>query len=215
MRFEYLSLLRNEYTFAFNKIYRLFPKTDWRPSFYMIIDETIARDIKEELLQSELPRIYAGNNVNRVLGDDKRIRYIHRSFFDKKTELPLFQPDLRRGPGYACYTVTYDAFQLAWHMGFREFYTLGIDGKYNLRVLGEVDVKEPKKHVANVSAANSYFDADLFRDGETMVLPLEAEQRLAYISAKNFIEKNNGKIYNAAPDSPMELFDRCDLREIL
>ena len=41
---EDLELLRNEVTFASNRIYKMFDKTDWRPTFYAVFDESVASD---------------------------------------------------------------------------------------------------------------------------------------------------------------------------
>ena len=40
---EDLEKLKGEYTFASNKIYKLFDKTSWRPDFYAIFDENVGK----------------------------------------------------------------------------------------------------------------------------------------------------------------------------
>lgn len=215
MKVEYLDLLRGHFTFAFNKVFRIFNETSWRPSCYMIIDAPIAESIRDELLQSEIQTIHAGENTRSALGKHPRLKYFPRSFLREKQETPGFQTDLRRGPAHACYTVTYDAFQLAWHMGFRKFYTLGIDCKYDIKSVENSKPIYNNMKLGQVDAGTSYFHADMFRKGETMVLPDVEMQAKAHIAARRFIEANGGEVYNVAPDSPMELFKHRDLMEVL
>jgi hypothetical protein len=215
MKVEYLDLLGNHFTFAFNKVYRLLGQTSWRPSCYMIIDATIVESIRDELLGSEIQTIYAGENIRSALGRHTKIRYFPRNFLQRKEDIPEFQTDLRMGPINACYTVTYDAFQLAWHMGFRKFHTLGIDCKYDIKSIEDSQPIYDGMNVGKVDAGSSYFHADMFRKGEKMVLPDVEMQAKAHFAARRFIEANGGEIYNVAPDSPMEIFERRKLMEVL
>lgn len=215
MKIEYLDLLKGHFTFAFNKIYRVFDQTSWRPSCYMIIDAPIAGSIRGELLESEIKVIHAGGNTRASLGKHSKLRYFPRIFLRGRDEVPGFQTDFRKGPAHACYTVTYDAFQLAWHMGFRKFYTLGIDCEYDIKSVEDSQAIYSNMRVGRVDSGNSYFHQEMFRKGETMVLPDVEMQARAHIAARRFIESNGGEVYNVAPKSPMEIFKRRSLMEVL
>jgi len=215
MKIEYFDLLQNEITFAFNKIYRLFDRITWRPTYYMIIDKEIATEIKEELLDSEIETIYAGDNTRSVFLNSEKVVYFRRKYLKSTGDVPGFEGELRKGPLHACYTVTYDAFQLAWFMGIREFYTLGIDANYKIGDIKDSSNIHGHLTVAKADPGDSYFDPDLFRQGETMVLPRVDMQMRAYICARNFIERNGGVVYNAATESPLEIFPKKSLHSVL
>jgi hypothetical protein len=213
MRTEYFDLLKNEFTFGFNRIFRLFVKFDWRPSFYVIVDHNIAEGVRDELLASSLDRIWAASELRVALGDDPRIFYFGRKFHTSKTELPEFTSNMR-DPIVANSTVTYDAMQIAWHLGFREFYTLGIDGDYKLGNIRDVTVEASDRKLAYVDASNAYFAPELLLPNERTVLPQQLEQWQSYCAARGFIEANGGSIYNAAPDSPLDVFERKPIHEL-
>ena len=46
---EDLNLLKNETTFATNRIYEVFDKTDWRPTYYVNQDHTLIRTFTNQI----------------------------------------------------------------------------------------------------------------------------------------------------------------------
>ena len=52
-----LEMLQNEITFATNKIYQIFPQTNWRPTYYGMLDEGVGMSDVKVYIQSQLSHI--------------------------------------------------------------------------------------------------------------------------------------------------------------
>jgi uncharacterized Rossmann fold enzyme len=65
LKMEDLDKLKNEYTFAANKIYLAFEETDWRPTYYCIQDlKLFLRDFESIIQKVEAKvKFIAGNGV--------------------------------------------------------------------------------------------------------------------------------------------------------
>lgn len=109
-------------TFAVNRIYQIFPQTDWRPTYYVSTDHVMLRDKLEEA--DKIPakikfiplqnKYYLGIRV-------KGAKYFFRNDNRQKDPPEGFSLDCTdqvnmRG------TVTIACMQLAIHMGYRQIY---------------------------------------------------------------------------------------------
>ena len=65
-----LSRLRDETTFASNKIYLAFDDTDWRPTYYSVVDVLVARHNAEKIRALELTHVHSVH-VRPALGPDR------------------------------------------------------------------------------------------------------------------------------------------------
>lgn len=64
LRVDDLDKIKNEYSFASNKIYKIFDKTMWRPDYYVICDAIYLRESLEEIKSNiKCPIFYAFNTV--------------------------------------------------------------------------------------------------------------------------------------------------------
>ena len=55
LKVEDVEKLKDEFTFAFNRIYYIFDKTSWRPNFYISEDLKILEKSKNEINKLDLP----------------------------------------------------------------------------------------------------------------------------------------------------------------
>ena len=55
---EDLSCLTGEHCFAANRICNAFSKTDWRPEYYMCVDSSVFKDMKDTISSLNLPNIF-------------------------------------------------------------------------------------------------------------------------------------------------------------
>jgi hypothetical protein len=213
LKIEYLERLGGEYTFAANQIFRCFSQTSWRPSFYVIGDSNIGTIHKEAIMAANFPKMFVSSHMRHILNGSRKIVYFNKSHESYTSEIPPFSPN-------SCkiveggYTVSYLAMQIAWHLGFREIYTLGIDANYS-HVVNEVLSENGNYSLIRADHSKSYFIPNMVRPEEPTIVPHADRQILAYMSAKNYIEANGGLIANAAPDSPLQVFGRKDLGEVL
>ena len=211
LKIEYLDRLQNETSFAANMIYRSFSQTHWRPTFYVLGDVEVAKNYAHEITAAVPSTLLLSDFLaSHFLLSDRVVlfRKEHESFENVE---PLFSNNVLkivRGG----YTVTYLMLQLAWWMGVREFYVLGVDCRWNLndyKVSGQegqifqtAEIKE---------TASSYFIKNYFRAGEKCIKPTHIhEQVLSLQAARKFIERHGGKIYNVAKESPLDVFEHMD-----
>jgi hypothetical protein len=114
------------------------------------------------------------------------------------------------------WTVTYHMMQLAYYMGIKELYLLGMDFSFQL----------PPKRVETGLAGGygtslesvgerNHFHPDYRKPGELWALPDLAMQLRAYSLAKETFESAGRKIYNASRATKLEVYPRISLEEVL
>ncbi|MDA9981754.1 DUF115 domain-containing protein [Gammaproteobacteria bacterium] len=209
-----LNKLKNEITFACNKIYLSFNDTDWRPTYYSVIDRLVAENNHEAIAQlpffkifSSVVKPYFENASDIIWLNDLRSPTINgaRQF--------VFSKNAHKGT-YGGFTVIYTQLQLAYYMGIREVYLLGID----------FDFKESSATGAKTSAGESilknngepnHFHSKYRAQGELWTKPRLDYHYQAFSAAKNAFEAANKRIYNASRKTKLDLFQRVDLDTIL
>lgn len=212
MKLEYLEKLKEEFTFSANQIFKVFSLTSWRPSFYVIADTIIAQHHKDTILNLPIPVKFVSSHMRSDLNGRKSIIYFPKTHENYIDQPPPFSPNcLSKVEGG--YTVSYLAMQLAWFMGFREIYVLGIDARYDTKVVKPIE-SHGSYELVKANTSGSYFLPDMISESETTFLPLPERQILAYISAKDFIESNGGIIANVAADSPLPTFQRINFESL-
>ena len=206
---EDLEHLKDEVTFASNGIYKIFAKTDWRPTYYAIFDEGVGKrkDIAENASKLSCLKFFRqeGYLVYRKIAGPKC--YIHSWYSRKYLDRPEFSENLLEGV-YSIATVTYCMIQIARWMGFEEIYILGADNRYAYSRLKDGTV------VKNEGVA-SYFS----ETGEKMPDPSSAvstwEMDAAYEYAEKYSKEHGFRIYNATRGGFLEKFERVSLDEVL
>ena len=199
---EDLELLKNEVTFASNRIFKMFEQTEWRPTYYAVFDDSVAAD---KDLQSNVNAMPCEGKFLRAQGwlSNRGINnpcYIHSFHSRKYLVTPEFSLDLSKGI-FTIATVTYALIQIAYHMGFREIYLLGVDHKYRN--------EQKKDGTIIVNNTKSYFgDAGNF---EKTVVAASWEMEEAYKFAEQYSRENGFRIYNATRGGHLEIFERVDL----
>lgn len=202
LKVEDLNMLHenNVLSIAFNKIYKIFEKTEWRPTYIGITDP----DIAEKLDYSKLGdiQVFQGDNIEhweqgRAFENATKFHLINNDFSPNR---PLFSEDICLGTYRGC-TVAYDmGLQFAAYMGCKEIVLLGMDHS----VVGKVYEK-------NNHFCDDYFDEEEEnRFSEKGQRFHKDEMTLAYESAKFYANKHNINIYNATRGGKLEVFKRID-----
>lgn len=212
---EDLERLKDQYTFASNKIYLMFDKTSWRPDFYGGIDSsTVNRDNIEKVKEISCKNmflldkcqyereIYNLNNVFYLKGNEQ---------FDRNK--PKFDYDITK-PMYFL-GITFTLIEIAIYMGFKKIYLLGVDMTYATpeeiknndtskyafckEYINEEDLKQQKALLKN----NYNYEADM-----KLV-------RKAYEIQQKDSEKMGVKIYNCTRGGKLEAFERADFDKVI
>jgi glycosyltransferase involved in cell wall biosynthesis len=215
LKVEDLDRLAGEVTFACNKIYLAFDRTQWRPTYYSLLDVLVAQNNAEAISKLDLTMFFSRSC---------------RRYFDKKQALWLtdlappvtatgarkygFSEDAAIGV-YGGFTVIYTLLQLAWYMGIREVYLLGVDFNFKFSEVDRTNETCAHGDVLMSQGEINHFHPDYRRKGETWTMPQLEKQRLAFSRARDFFEENGGKIYNASRETKLEVFERVSLDDVL
>lgn len=198
---EDLDKIKAEYSFASNKIYKIFPKTQWRPTYYCASDNGIIDESIDEINSLSVNKKFL--SLNYLVYNKKpksyfkdaiifRETYPHKMNFDN----PIFSDDITKG--IACgNTVTYIMIQIAVYMGFKEIYLLGVD--HGL----------PKGYTQNTQ---NHFYADEKHDKTICDFNISTA---SYQKSEDYAKLHNIKICNATRGGNLEVFERIDLNKVV
>lgn len=187
----------NEITFGMNRIYELYDRTKWRPTFYLSQDPTVIRACLQETVEQTKNSIV----FVKVPGEKKydipgAINY-DLDYTNVDKHIP---PDFYDGSNCLFAdgkSVTHTAFQLAVYMGFKDIYIIGADCNYSS------DNKSINK--------DSYPDSRMY-DAKKVGIPPDMEYTFsAYRVVRKYAEKHGINVYNATRGGMLEELIRVDL----
>jgi hypothetical protein len=201
-----LDALKNEITFAANKIFLAFQFTDWRPTYYNVEDYL---DIQE--YHQVINSLSGFIKLLRWWPDKLLLKGEDTIFYDMY-DLPNSKyPDFSTSPlkGVFCgFSVTYSSLQFAYFMGCKEIYFIGVDFSYKLP-----DVVDKKSKVIDQGEAN-YFLPNYRKKGDVWFEPKLDLQEKSLAYAKDFCKDRGVKIYNATRGGKLEVFPRVDFESL-
>ena len=207
-----LECLKNEISFGVNRIFLMFEKTSWRPTYYCCMDyDNYSSDHKRiSEIESELRFV----PIERAMAAGKvydEITYYHQKSNITQIEAGncLINADCKFSCDfedviYGGRTVLYDVLQIAVYMGFSEIYLIGVDHTYSIEELenGRVCQKD----------CNDYFDKEYLKyDSNTSSLsvPVYAMSH-SFQCAKEVCESKGIIIKNATRGGRLEVFERVN-----
>lgn len=204
-------------SFAFNRVYLIYDKTHWRPTYYMCQDRNLIQSLKDYYSECK-EKVFLGYQALFEYGINvpSATYYLcdNRSCNKLVTSLS-FSSDASKCVIDGA-SVTYSAIQMAVYMGYKEIYLLGVDHNFshtldkNRRIIEHKDVQ------------NDYFDSrykDAFKQfeekGKVYAAPDKEMIETAFKSAKLYCDEHGIKIYNATRGGKLEVFPRISLEEVL
>lgn len=203
LKIDDLKKLINEDTFAVNRIFKIFGKTNWRPTYYCshdtkVLNEIIC-DLDKELEDCKIIFLNSSFKGKAQFNFSKPPYYffgIQKEFYPNK---PKFSKKVEKGL-YEGYTVIYTCIQLAVYMGYKEIYLLGLDHSYNLVKMADGTLKEEEGKINYMQGL----------EGKNYFLPQLEKTELSYKKAKEVCEAKNILIKNATRGGKLEIFERID-----
>lgn len=130
-----LNKLKFEFTFATNRIYQLFDKTNWRPTFYLSTDLDVINKGLSDINKLKLDKMFFNYNARKKIKtnpDHTTFIYFHGKFrinrhgsYQEKVneELNLYFSTTEN--------VVCSCIEFAMFLGFKEIYLIGVDNSYN------------------------------------------------------------------------------------
>jgi hypothetical protein len=191
-----LSLLDNVYTFGLNKINLLFDRSPFRPSCIASVNHLVLEQNADFYRATDIP-LFLDYRAKKLIGTRPNVTYIHTTShreFSKDCSMSV----------YMGATVTYVAFQLAFHMGFQEVAVIGAD--HNFAAKGPAN-----KPVTSGETDESHFDPRYFAGGQKWELPDLFEADIVYGMSRNMFEAHDRRAYNATNGGYLEVFPRITL----
>jgi hypothetical protein len=204
LRVEDLNRIHHEgeISFAFNKVFLVFGRSAFRPTYYVVDDNLVAQNNVAEIRQLHGFSKFIPDYLIPVLGDaDSETYLFYYQFQDPSSFTPRFSdefPLIHTG-----YTVTYTALQLAVLMGCDPIVLVGVDFSFSLpnTSTGAVFVHQGE--------TNHFLD-NYRQPGERWNIPYLDQTRRAYTEALRVAQLKNIRILNATRGGALEVFPRID-----
>jgi hypothetical protein len=196
-----LSLLKNKYVFGLNKIYLIFEKQEFSPTYIAAVNDLVIQQSANRYQELKMPIFLkhesalrhevTGNHILHTL-KSKYPFYFCRQMTDEFSE---------------GYTVTYYALQLAFAMGFQNVFLVGVD--HSFKQTGKPNEKQRMQ-----SNDPNHFHPDYFKGHDWQLADLEASE-LAYKTANFFYTRTKRKIYDATIGGKLNIFPKISYQNAL
>ncbi len=202
LRIEDLEVIRQKKvpTLGMNRIYKLYDKTTWRPTYYLTQDPHLIRRTYKEAISATKDSVVFQRSTGESRFDFPSAVFYEVDYARSwKNQKPIFS-DCSNCIVEDGTTVTYSVLQIAVYMGFKTIYLIGCDCNYS-----------PDNSITR----ESYPDPRMYDEKAVGCPPDIAYQFMAYKVARDECEKKGVKVYNATRGGKLEIFDRVDLDEVL
>lgn len=195
-----LEKLNNYYTFGLNKIYLIFHRVNLNIDFLVSVNPFVIEQSIQEFNSMNIPKFlsYIATKDHKSL--DEQTYFL---FTNSKLDFTdnILQP-VNEG-----YTVTYVALQLAYYMGFKNVFLIGVDHNYKQK-------GNPNEKQIFTGEDINHFDPNYFKGKEWQLADLEASE-IAYAIARFYYERSNRKIYDATVDGKLNVFPKIDFPQAM
>lgn len=194
----------NVVSFGTNRVFHIFDKTQWRPTYYASEDATILQSIQGDVAGLSCEARFLPINLKW----DKIVEVPNATWFylDYNSEYSnTYGLSLDVAKGIRCRsTVTTTCIQLAIYMGFSEIYLLGVDHNYSKYI-------DSSGKLVEDPTVKDYFSAEYDVDFKNVIGRNLGETTLSYISVEKLSQKTGAfKVFNATRGGKLEVFQRVD-----
>ena len=204
---EDLELLKDEICFGSNRILDIYPRTSWRPTYYINQDYPLLKKYVNEINELKPRAVFLPIDVKPSYGHNPLANFFVLRYNDFYPGDADFSENLHHYMGQG-FTVTYGAIQMARYMGFSEVYLLGIDHNYSISQdeHGNLIVNQGVKDYFQGSTASNI----------GINLPRVVEPTRAYMPARKYADRQKDfTVYNATRGGKLEAFQRVKLEDVL
>jgi hypothetical protein len=190
----------NEICIAFNKIYRIFDKTEWRPDFIGMTDMDVIVQVQDEVYEYGIPLIIS-DRYNEMLKFDERYKaenFVHMISEEFYPNMARFSDDIVKGVFLGASSVYDIGLQFAAYMGASEVYLIGVDNSMQGHVTDECN----------------HFIKDYYRPEEKELYKNRKstfdETVKSYEAAEKYSRIHGFRIFNATRGGALEVFERVN-----
>ena len=193
-----LNKIINIDSFAANEIHKIFSKTKFRPTYYLVMDR-YTKSSPQMIRDLECKIMFLGDyycRFNQVMREDYICLHQHYSIDDVNYKI---SEDISKKVNISP-TVSFVAMQIAAYMGYSEIYLLGFDHNYAYEFLSN------GKAVKTASKASHFFKDD---NEEDIIADVIGMTR-CYEIFREYAEKKGIVVKNATRGGKLEVFERVD-----
>jgi Protein of unknown function DUF115 len=201
--------LAGEITIGSNGIFLLTEEKGFRPTFYTAEDRLVAEDRAAAICRFGGTTKIFPLDLSCWLRRDQDTIYVN--FLRRYPNFPRFSSAFEK---YVCWggTVTFFNLQLAYYLGIREVYLVGVDHTY--QPPAKVD-EVNGTIVTSRSIDRNHFHPDYFGPGYRWHDPQVQRMEMAYSEAERFFKCHGGVIYNATIGGQLEVFHRVEFGRVV
>jgi hypothetical protein len=199
LQIEDLNRLKDEITFATNKIYLAFDETTWRPTYYFVEDHLVFTQNYQA--------------IEDLHGFEKFFPLISLEWVPKINDSLYYnliydfkQNHFGTNPIEGFYwgaTVTYTMIQMAIYMGFKEIYLLGVDFSF---INAMKNVNHEGTDILFSNGEKNHFHKDYRKAGEQWTEPDFIFQEKSFKSIQEYALTNNISIFNSSRKTQLAVF---------
>ncbi len=188
------------HTFGQNKIFLMFEKTDLNLSYLVSVNQLVIEQSKEQFEQMRCPVFVSNKAADGVVAEKPHIFRLHTenvwSFYDDVSQ-PIHQGN----------TVTFVSLQLAYYMGFRRVFLVGVDHSFK---------QQGQSHEVQVYQGNdeNHFHPDYFKGQQWQLADVYGSE-VSYHLANYFFLKDGRQIFDATVGGKLEVFPKIAYEEAL
>jgi hypothetical protein len=196
-----LRKLEDEVTIGCNGLFLAFDEMGFLPTLFTVEDRLVAQDRAAEINEIRGTIKVFPRDLSYYLSLDDDTVYIN--FIRNYVDFPKFSGRFDRVV-YWGGTVTFLNLQLAYYVGCRQVYLIGVDHSYTVPSHAVNDVIVSRESDVN------HFHPDYFGPGYRYHDPKMWRMEQSYRQARAFFESQGGMIYNATRGGKLEIFPRVD-----
>jgi hypothetical protein len=214
LRPEDLDRFENFVSFACNKIHLAYDQTKWRPDYYSVIDVVVIENNYEEIGALKGSTKIFPSRWRRDLPHMEDALYFRRRPKSRKVDAkPEYTDNPLCGVLGGGATVLIPLIQMAYWMGCKSVYLVGLDFSFKL----SQSTTEKSKGGAEILSSNgetNHFHKDYRKKGEKWTAPKMDQQEHAFEYARRAFEAGGRKLLNASRKTKLEVIEKVDFEEV-
>ncbi len=209
-----LTKLNDEFSFGVNGIFYKTEEMGYKPTFYVVEDTHVMKDNIKEINNYATDYKFFPTHYKKYVKNRKNVIFfnMNRGFYEKNSpyfEIPRFSVDCAKRI-YCGQSVTIINLQLAYYLGFKEVFLIGMDFSYKIPETAIVEGKEIESTEDDIN----HFHPEYFGKGKKWHDPKLENVLKSYKLAKLMFELDNRKIYNATLGGKLEVFERVNYKNL-
>ena len=195
-----LAPLANYHTFGQNKIFLIFEKVDLSLSYLVSVNQLVIEQSAREFEAMKCPVFLSHTAAKGVVKDQENIQRMHTqniwSFYEDISQ-PICEGN----------TVTFVSLQIAYYLGFRRVFLIGVD--HSFKQSGE-------SHEVQTYEGNdeNHFHPDYFKGQQWQLADVYGSE-VSYHLANYFYQKDGRQIFDATMGGKLEVFPKIEFEQAL